>query len=174
MQFDDTISLNEIAALNPLVDVQVFIPFVHYRLQPLSDENAIVLSVSFNNLPFAKQKRLRLTWDETTPKLRYPPVQASVMTEWAACGIAGAVLPFYTNLEFARVTERGERFDYWLSDGSQLFGLEISGMVRGSLTARKRVKRKQLQSNPDKVTGYVCIVHFEKAAVHLSFHGAKA
>ncbi len=173
MQFDDTISLNNITALHPLVDVQVFIPFVHYRLQTLSVENAVVLSVSFKNLPITKQRRLRITWDDTTPKLRYPPVQGSVMTEWAACGIACAVLPLYTNLTFARVTERGERFDYWLSDGDALYGLEISGMMRGSLTARRRVKRKQLQSNPDKVTGYVCVVHFEKAAVHLSFHGAK-
>ncbi len=173
MQFDDTISLNEIAALHPLIDVEVFIPFVHYRLHTLSDEHAAILSVSFNNLPHMKQKRLRFTWDEATPKLRYPPVQSSVITEWAACGIACAVLPLYTNLQFARVTERGERFDYWLSDGKELFGLEISGTLSGSLTTRKRIKRQQLQSNPDKVTGYVCVVHFEKAAVHLSFHGAK-
>jgi len=159
--------------LHPTVDAHLFVPFVHYRLQELTDTNAVILSVTLAGIPSQRDqlRKLRITWDETTSKLRYPPVQASVVTEWAACGIACAILPVYTDFRLSCVTMRGERFDYWLDDGINLCGLEISGLLHGNISTRKQIKQKQLQANPHKVTGYVCIVHFSKAAVHFSFHG---
>jgi hypothetical protein len=66
MDIDDSISLNQIANLHPLVEVDLFIPFVHYRLQELTDTNKVVLTVTFDNLPFDTRK-LQITWDEETP-----------------------------------------------------------------------------------------------------------
>ena len=174
MQFHDSISLNEIAILHPTVDTHLFVPFVQHRLQELTDTNTVTLSVTLAGIPSQQDqlRKLRITWDETTEKLRYPPVQASIITEWAACGIACAVLPVYTDFRLSCVTMRGERFDYWLDDGKNFCGLEISGLLHGDIKARKQIKQKQLQSNPHRVAGYVCIVHFGKTAVHLSFHGA--
>lgn len=98
MDIDDSISLNQIAGWHPLVDVELFIPFVHYRLQELTDTNKVVLTVMFDNLPFDTRK-LQITWNEETPTFRYPPIQSSAVTEWAAYGIAAAVLPLYTDLD---------------------------------------------------------------------------
>lgn len=148
-------------------------PFTQYRLQELTESNSVVLTVSFKgvrNQPNSTRK-LQLTWDEQTPQLRYPPVQASIITEWAACGIACAVLPVYTDFRLSRVTVKGERFDYWLDNGRSLCGLEISGLMQGNLLHRVRTKQDQLLSNPYNVGGFVCIVHFGKATVHLSFYG---
>lgn len=169
MSVDDSISLIDLASWHPLVDVHLFIPFVHYRLQELADNNTAVLSVTFENLPL-KTGQLRISWDDDTPKLRYPPIQASVVTEWAACGIAAAVLPLYTNFRLARVTVRGEKFDYWVTDGENLRGLEVSGMLQGDIMARKRAKQKQLLANPFKAGGYVCVVHFGEAAVQFGLY----
>ena len=91
-----------------------------------------------------------------TPVLASPPVQETVITEWAACGIACAVLPFYTQLQLVKVTESGDRFDYWVGDGQQLYGLEVSGVVQGSLTCRQRTKTRQLLDNPCCRSGAAC------------------
>lgn len=172
MHFDDSISLNQIAAYHPLVDVHLFIPFVRYRLQALSETSDATLSIIFDNLTL-NSRQLRLTWDDGTPTFRYPPIQASVVTEWAAYGIAAAILPLYTDFRFARVTMRGEKFDYWVTDGQTLCGLEVSGMMHGDTATRKRLKREQLLSNPFRTGGYVCIVHFGAATVHLALYGGK-
>ena len=111
-----------------------------------------------------------LTWETDTPFIASPPVQESVMTEWAACGIACAVLPFYTELQLMKVTESGDRFDYWVGNGHQLYGLEVSGILHGSLTRRRHVKTRQLLDNPFNIDGYVCVVHFGEQSVDLSFH----
>lgn len=99
-----------------------------------------------------------------------PPVQDAVITEWAACGIACAILPFYTQFQLVKITESGDRFDYWVGDGSQLYGLEVSGILHGQTTSRQRIKKRQLLANPFGIGGYVCIVHFGEQSVHLSFH----
>lgn len=173
MDIDDSISLNEIAALHPLVEVGLFIPFVHYWLRELTDGDKVVLTVSFDNFPFYTRK-LEITWDEETPTFRYPPIQSSVVTEWAAYGIAAAVLALYTDFRFSRVSVRGERFDYWVTDGVNLCGLEVSGMLHGSLTARTQAKQQQLLANPFIANGYVCVVHFGEALVQLAWYGGES
>lgn len=172
MSAEDFVSLNEIANWHPLVDVHVFIPFVHYRLQQLTETDSAILSVAFENLPITT-RQLQISWDDKTPKLYYPPIQSSVVTEWAAYGIATIILPLYTDFRFARVTVRGEKFDYWVTDGEKLYGLEVSGMLQGDEAIRERIKRQQLLSNPSQVGGYVCIVHFGKATVQLALYGGE-
>jgi hypothetical protein len=169
--FDDQLSLNH-ALQNHAIDARWFLPFTVYRLHPYAQSRQAVVIVTLQNiLPGLKvSKRLLLTWNEDTPLLSVPPVQETVVTEWAACGIACAVLPLYTRFHLVKITESGDRFDYWVGDGRQLYGLEVSGILRGETTSRKRIKERQLLANPFGVGGYVCIVHFSEQSVHLSFH----
>ncbi len=160
------------AVFHPLVDVGLFIPFTHYRLRELTDANSIVFTVMFGTTP-SDRRKLQISWDEETPTFRYPPIQSSVVTEWAAYGIAAIVLALYTNFRFAKVTVRGERFDYWVTDGVNLWGLEVSGTLRGSLAARVQAKQQQLLANPFMDKGYVCVVHFGEAVVQFVLYGGK-
>lgn len=105
--------------------------------------------------------------------MRLPPIQEHAVTEWAACGIACVIIPEFTPFHITNVTQRGDRFDYWVGDGSQEFGLEVSGTLSGNIAQRRRVKAKQLLENPRRVGGYVCIVRFDEQTVSLSFHRSK-
>jgi hypothetical protein len=169
--FDDQLSLNQ-AVQDNAIDGQWFLPFTIHRLQPYAPSQQLVITVTLRHILAAPSvvRRLLLTWEADTPMLVSPPVQETVITEWAACGIACAVLPFYTKFQLVKVTESGDRFDYWVGDGHQLYGLEVSGIVQGSLTHRQRVKTRQLLDNPFGIGGYVCVVHFGEQSVNLSFH----
>ncbi len=169
--FDDELSLN-LGIRNNAIDAQWFLPFTIYRLQPYAVSQQFVMTVNLYRIltePIVT-RRLLLTWETDTPTITSPPVQDAVITEWAACGIACAVLPFYTQLRFVKVTESGDRFDYWVGDGKQLYGLEVSGILDGGIVRRQRMKTRQLLANPFGVGGYVCIVHFGQQSVDLSFH----
>lgn len=170
-KFDDQLSINE-AILKNEIDAQWFLPFIIHRLQAYTDSRQVVIKVTFQDVleePIVV-RQLLLTWDVDTPKFTSPPVQESVITEWAACGIACAIIPFYTELNLIKVTESGDRFDYWIGDGAQLYGLEVSGILQGSRTSRERAKVQQLLDNPFGIGGYVCIVHFGEQSIDLSFH----
>lgn len=169
--FDDQLSLNQ-ALQNQVIDAQWFLPFTIYRLQPYAHSRQIVITVVLHHIldEPTVSRRLRLTWEANTRVLSDPPVQDAVITEWAACGIACAILPFYTQFQLVKITESGDRFDYWVGDGSQLYGLEVSGILHGQTTSRQRIKKRQLLANPFGIGGYVCIVHFGEQSVHLSFH----
>lgn len=169
--FDDQLLLNETIEQNT-IDAKWFLPFTTHRLQGYAQDNQLIITLTLSNIltePIV-ERRLLLTWQMDTPTLELPPVQETVITEWAACGIACAILPFYTNLKVVKVTERGDRFDYWVGDGSHLYGLEISGIVQGSRKRRERTKARQLLDNPFDIGGYVCIVHFGEQRIDLSFH----
>ena len=171
MIFDDQLSLNQ-ALQNQEIDAQWFLPFTLYRLQPYAPTRQVVITVTLRhifNQPVVI-RRLLLTWNADAPVLSSPPVQDAVITEWAACGIACAVLPFYTPLHLVKVTESGDRFDYWVGDGQQLYGLEVSGILYGPMTRRQQAKVRQLLDNPFGIGGYVCVVHFGHQSVDLSFH----
>lgn len=170
-KFDDQLSLNR-AVQNNLIDAQWFLPFTIYRLQQYTASSQLLLMVTLEQIHTTStiSRRLLLHWEENSPQLSLPPVQDTVITEWAACGIACAVLPFYTGLQLVKVTESGDRFDYWVGDGQQLYGLEISGILHGRLEPRQRMKARQLLDNPFGIGGYVCIVQFDQQRVNLSFH----
>jgi hypothetical protein len=99
-----------------------------------------------------------------------PPIQAHIITEWAACGIALALVPLYIPYRVLEVAQSGERFDYWLGEAVRAFGLEVSGTIQGDLDARMQIKRRQLKRNPYRSAGYVCVVGFEQQQVRLSFY----
>ena len=169
--FDDRLSLNQ-AVRNNAIDAEWFLPFTINRLQRHAPSQQLIITVTLRAIlaePVVV-RRLLLTWETNTLLITPPPVQETVITEWAACGIACVVLPFYTQLQIVKVTESGDRFDYWVGDGHQLYGLEVSGLWQGSLVGRKRMKTRQLLDNPFGVGGYVCIVHFGEQSVDLSFH----
>ena len=170
-KFDDQLLLNR-AVQNNLIDAQWFLPFTIYRLQQYTASSQLLLTVTLEQIHTTStiSRRLLLHWEENSPQLSLPPVQDTVITEWAACGIACAVLPFYTGLQLVKVTESGDRFDYWVGDGQQLYGLEISGILHGRLEPRQRMKARQLLDNPFGIGGYVCIVQFDQQRVNLSFH----
>lgn len=169
--FDDQLSLNQ-AVVNNAIDAHWFLPFTIHRLQQYASEQQLVIKVTLRDIlvEVVLVRHLLLTWEIDTPVIAVPPVQESVITEWAACGIAGAMLPFYTPFQLVKVTESGDRFDYWVGDGQQLYGLEVSGLLQGSLLRRQRTKIRQLLDNPFEVGGYVCLVHFGAQSVDLSFH----
>jgi hypothetical protein len=61
-------------------------------------------------------------------------------------------------------------FDYWVSDGQNDFGLEISGTGATDVETRHRAKVRQWRENPFGVDGYVVVVGFVTREVKLSFH----
>ena len=169
---DEHYLLNDIRSDHPKVSVDLLIPFVRYRLATQANTDGATLQVTLQ--PFDKRtirtSTLRLSWDAQTADMPHPPVQRYVVTEWAAYGIACVVLAVYTPFRLARIAEVGDRFDYWIANGSVLYGLEVSGLLQGNIAARHREKIRQLQANPYGVDGFVCIVEFNSTTILLSAH----
>ena len=92
------------------------------------------------------------------------------MTEWAAVGIACALVPAYTGLRILQVTQAGDGFDYWVGDDRWEYALEVSGTIEGSLTGRHAAKVRQLQGNPYGVDGYVAVTRFASLEAIFSFN----
>jgi hypothetical protein len=167
----DTFALEEIITRNA-IDTRWFLPFTIYRLQPFAVDRAVIFDVTLQNVlpePLAI-RQLQLTWAKSSERLHTPPVQEHVVTEWAACGIACALLPLYTGLQVLQVTQVGDRFDYWVGNETQEFGLEISGLLTGDLEQRHRTKIRQFIESPHKVAGYVSVTNFQSQHSLLSFH----
>ena len=157
------------------VGAAIFIPFVVARLQGAGRATEAVLTVDLRGIPQAADSRrvLRLRWQPESAPAQAPGVQDKVVTELAACGIACAVAPFYTGLRVRSVADEGDRFDYWLGDDKETFGLEVSGTLssgRADLEARHRAKVRQLRENPYGVDGFVVIVGLEMREMILSRH----
>lgn len=153
------------------IDASLFLPFTIFRLRPYAIERQVTLTVSLYE-PDSETPRthnLDLFWNTSSDTPITPPVQAHTITEWAACGIALALVPLYTPYRVLEVAQIGERCDYWLGHNVRKVGLEVSGTIDGSIDSRSQLKRNQLQRNPYKTAGYVCIVGFEKQQVRLSF-----
>ena len=169
--YDDQLSLNRIGSSNA-IDGQWFLPFTLHRLRTYTDQQEILVTVTLHGIQPQSPvtRRLLLHWDEGSPVLTNPPVQEHVITEWAACGIAYAILPLYTQFQLIEVAQSGDRFDYWVGDGKVLLGLEVSGVLHGQSARRQRDKVRQLLDNPYGIGGYVCVVHFGEQSIQLSFH----
>lgn len=169
----DTLWLEQIVILNAL-DVRWFLPFAVFRLAELSDQRTVDFSVFLYDITGERfQRRLQLHWRAETPSFQQPPIQPTVLTEFAACAIAFAVLPFYTQFYVTAVVDESSRFDYWVTNGERSAGLEVSGMQSGNTQARRRQKVQQFRSNPVFSDGYVCVLNFAQRAVHLSYHAAE-
>lgn len=159
-------------ALDHQIGVGIFIPFVISRLTESARQTEALLTIRFQNIAGQTEvvRRLRLIWslDNSSPGLL--GVSERVITEWAACGVACAVLARYTSLRLSAVTSDGDRFDYWIRDGDEEYGLEVSGTIADDLETRRRLKARQLCANPYGVDGYVVVVSFSIKEAICSFH----
>jgi hypothetical protein len=166
-----TFALEEITNQN-VIDAKWFLPFTIHRLKNSSANHNAILNLTLSGImeiPITVQQ-LQLTWQPESARLTVPPVQEHIITEWAACGMACAVLPLYVGLHLLQVAQAGDGFDYWVGNNEQEFGLEVSGTMGAELESRHRVKVKQLLQSPHDVSGYVSVTSFRTMESILSFH----
>ena len=170
----DQFDLEEIGNLNA-IDARWFLPFLIHRLKPIAVERSVVAEISLRNLPEQDEstRYIELRWGKNSDTLSVPPVQESVITEWAAYGFACVVVPFYSRWQVLQVTLAGDGFDFWIGDGSNELGLEISGTLSGDLNLRHRNKVHQLLASHHNVAGFVSVTRFRPISSILSFHGKR-
>jgi hypothetical protein len=118
-------------------------------------------------------RQLRVKW-------AMPSVQAldetngipeEIITQFAAYGLAFVFVTQYTPWQILSRPKRGGRFDFWMgAQNEQQWGLEVSGIMAGSLNSLHAEKREQLLDNPYGVGGYVAVVRFADAQAIFSFH----
>ncbi len=100
------------------IDATVFEPFVATELGGTNDAGMQTTDffVTLQDIGAAgtRTHRLRIAWRGERGRRGRRPVQETVMTEWAACGIASAVLWHYTGLWVWTTADAGEGFDYWV------------------------------------------------------------
>ncbi|HUG93746.1 MAG TPA: hypothetical protein VML55_23150 [Planctomycetaceae bacterium] len=75
----------------------------------------------------------------------------------------------YCGLRITQVARAGDRFDYWVSDGSREYGLEVTGTLTADLESRHGAKVRQLRMNPFGMDGYVVAASLRSANVICSF-----
>jgi hypothetical protein len=168
----DEYALESIADDNE-IRAGIFLPFTIVRLQgDASTALEVMLSVHLKNIgEISEQRRsLWLRWSEESIPERPLPVQEDVITEWAACGVACALVPLYAKMRIIQVAQQGDRFDYWVGNGEEEYALEVSGTVSGDLAERHAAKLRQLQSNPYEVDGFVVVVRFVSRESIFSFN----
>jgi len=144
----DRFDLDKIDELSP-IQAEWFLPFLIHRLKPVSSERTAVAEIFLQNVAGHGQSTrfLELRWGQNNDALTVPPVQESVITEWAACGFSCMVLSLYARMQHLQVTLAGDGFDFWVGNDSREFGLEISGTHSGDLALRHRSKIRQLLRN---------------------------
>lgn len=153
------------------IGAEIFIPFVVARLKEDANQTEVVLTVKLRNINNSDSERsLRFCWSAENRPTQPIAVQERVVTEWAACGVACAIVASYTSVHINQVAVEGDRFDYWLSDGEQEYGLEISGTMTDELNSRHSIKVRQLRDNPHEVDGYVVVVGFSTKEAIISFN----
>ena len=94
--------------------------------------------------------------------------QAPLLTEFAALAVACILCQCRANIEITEVTRRGEKVDYWLGNRELL--LEVSGTQDGNIESLCSTKAaEQLQVNPFRKDGFVCVARFEEPEARLWF-----
>ena len=158
------------------IGATIFEPFVVAGLggTPDSEMQTTEFTVTLENIGTAgtRTHRLQLAWRGANALPEPYPVQEYTRTEWAACGIACAVLWHYTGWQVKLTADVGDGFDYWVSDGEQLQGMEVSGTLSeaaGEIQRRHGEKQAQLFSTQN-VGGYVIIVGLARREIILSYH----
>lgn len=167
----DEYPLEAIGREHPIA-VSMFVPFAIVRLsRHLTDTEARV-RVRMRNIGAQTEveRRLRLFWSAESAAVQPLAVQEHIVTEWAALAMACVVLAKYTPLRLRAVALQGDRFDYWVTDGRDDYGLEISGTVEEDIEGRHRDKVRQLLANPYRIDGYALSAHFAVPEVLFSFH----
>jgi hypothetical protein len=167
----DSFRLETISEFHALA-THLFVPFVLVRLQENPEDTETVLTIELRDIqPGAMEERqLRLFWDIQNVPLLPLAIQDNPLTEWAALGVACAVIWYYGGIRLHAVAAAGDRFDYWGMQGDQEFGLEISGTTTTNLEPRHREKVQQLRDNPYGSDGYVIVAGFTTRRVIFSFN----
>ncbi|MBB6051425.1 hypothetical protein [Armatimonas rosea] len=155
------------------IEALVFLPFAIRCLQASNVEaNQAQLSVRILQRDGIKlTKTLRVQWSQEHIPTLPPAVQSHIITEWGALGVACAVLHgLGDGLRLTSVAHEGDRFDYWVGNDEQEWGLEISGTGAESLEERHKEKVDQLLGNPYGVDGFVIVVRFASQEAWFTFH----
>jgi len=167
----ESFRLELIGELHPLA-AHLFVPFAVARLQERPEDTETVLAVELRDIREEKtvKRQLRLVWKTESIPRRPLAIQDHPLTEWAALGVACAVIWHFAGLRLQAVAAAGDRFDYWVRQETQEFALEISGTIATDLESRHREKIQQLRANPYGADGYVVVVGFTTRRVIFSFH----
>jgi hypothetical protein len=117
---------------------------------------------------------LRVSWDEQTARKAervWRTEQTKPIVERAAVALAALTFAHLIPGGRLRVTDQGERADYWLP--RLRCALEISGTEQSrALPRRQREKTAQLLANPRHWNGYVFVCCFgrERSLIRWSYH----
>ena len=168
-----SVSLEESLQLHA-VGAEIFAPFVIERLGAGGGAFSAELVVTIVDLSGqTREQAVRLTWQPQSTPAKPLAVQERVRTEWAALGVACALLPVLLGMRVLSVAIEGERFDYRIGNDIGEWGLEVSGTLSESaseLRERRQLKELQLRENPARLSGYVVVVGFTLREVSISFH----
>lgn len=165
----DEFSLETIGQLHA-VATDLFIPFVVHRLTSPGQKTEALFDIDLRNVgevPSARRQML-LRWAPDASPECPPGVGERTITEWAALGVACAVVWQYAGARLSSVSRCGDRFDYWVSHQGEVRCLEVSGTQDQNLETRHRLKVRQLLDNPYDAGGYVVAVSFGERRVILS------
>jgi hypothetical protein len=150
----------------------LFLPFTVVRLTRGPGATDAVVRVTLRNIRGQEEdhRRLRLRWSAASVPDQPMGVQENIVTEWAALGLACAVVDLYAGLRIMEVARQGESVDYWVIDGEREFGLEVSGTMAEDVAARHREKGRQLRRNPYGLDGFVVVASLSRCEVLFSYH----
>jgi hypothetical protein len=167
----DEFRLEAIAELHA-VSAAMFVPFVIHRFAEIGGQAEIDIQVELRDIGASGSavRRMRLRWDTARAMALPPGVAETTITEWAALGVACAVVWHYGGLRLSAVSLDGDRFDYWVDREGTRWGLEVSGTIAEDVEQRHRQKVRQLRDNPHGVDGYVVVVGLAARRVIFSFH----
>jgi hypothetical protein len=167
----ESFRLETIGEFHPVAS-QVFVPFAVTRLQERPEDTEAVLTVALHGIVQqpTEERSFRLFWDQTSIPTAPPAIGEQPLTEWAALGVACAVVWHFAGLRLHAVAAQGDRVDYWVMRDNLEFGLEVSGTISADLQARHQEKVEQLLANPYGADGYVVVVGFAARRLIISFH----
>jgi hypothetical protein len=149
----------------------LFVPFTALRLRGDSDitEAAWTISLRDVGMPGEKRRSLRVYWSADSVPVRRPGVADHIVTEWAALGMACLLVAQYTTFHIFETARAGDCVDFWITDGHELRGLEVSGARSADLESRHRAKVAQWRPNPYRAHGVVVVAGFDARQAIVSF-----
>lgn len=149
----------------------MFVPFVINRLGESDDATESILTVHLRGIgSTTTERQMSMQWSAESAARQVLGLQANTITEWAALGVACALVMHYTALRIQEVAVPGNCFDYWVVDGEHQYGLEVTGTMGDDVESRHREKVRQLHDNPYGVAGYVVAVGFASRTAVFSFN----
>ena len=155
------------------VAADIFLPFAIVRLRDSLHATEAQLAVELRDVPGQKAgvRQLRnCDWEAQSIPLLPLGIQPNPLTEWAALGVAAAVIWQYAGLRLHSVADSGDRLDYWVMRGEEEFGLEVSGTTTDDVDARHRAKVGAVAGQSVPIGWLCCCRGFAAPRVLFSFH----